>query len=92
MSLFKANKLASFSWLKHPRHYLFFKIFTWFWLTIIGTGAALIFLSSVTTINSVSYNPLHGPMEKNLAYTAKNIERSTIKHKRSLNDLSLIHI
>lgn len=86
MSLFKANKLASFSWLKHPRHYLFFKIFTWFWLTIIGTGAALIFLSSVTTINSVSYNPLHGPMEKNLAYTAKNIERSTIKHKRSLND------
>lgn len=74
------------SWVKHPGHYLFFKIFIWFWLTIIGTVTALIFLSNITVINAVSNEPLHGPMEKNLIYTAKSIERSVVKHKRSLSN------
>jgi two-component system sensor histidine kinase CpxA len=82
----KANKPAFFAWLKYPRHYLFFKIFAWFWLTIIGTVAALVFLSNITSINAVSNAPLHGPMQKNLAYTARALERSVIKHKRTLND------
>jgi two-component system, OmpR family, sensor histidine kinase CpxA len=86
MSLFKVLKLSDFGWLKHPRHYLFLKIFSWFWLTIIGTVAALFFLSSVTSINAVSNKPLHGPMKKNLAHTANNIEFSTIKHHRALID------
>ncbi len=90
MSLSKANKSTYFAWLKHPGHYLFFKIFIWFWLTIIGTVAALIFLSNITAINAVTNEPLYGPMKKNLIYTAKSIERTAIKHKRSLNDV-LVH-
>ncbi|GAA62180.1 two-component system, OmpR family, sensor histidine kinase CpxA [Pseudoalteromonas sp. BSi20652] len=86
MSLSKGNKVSSMSWVKHPGHYLFFKIFIWFWLTIIGTVTALIFLSNITVINAVSNEPLHGPMEKNLIYTAKSIERSVVKHKRSLSN------
>ncbi|KAA1161618.1 HAMP domain-containing protein [Pseudoalteromonas fuliginea] len=87
MSLSKENKVGSLSWLKHPGHYLFFKIFIWFWLTIIGTITALVFLSNITAINAVSNEPLHGPMEKNLLYTAKSIERSVVKHKRTLSDM-----
>ncbi|MEI8667250.1 ATP-binding protein [Pseudoalteromonas sp. B131b] len=87
MSLSKENKVGSLSWLKHPEHYLFFKIFIWFWLTIIGTITALVFLSNITAINAVSNEPLHGPMEKNLLYTAKSIERSVVKHKRTLSDM-----
>ncbi|MDC3212289.1 ATP-binding protein [Pseudoalteromonas distincta] len=87
MSLSKANKSTYFAWLKHPGHYLFFKIFIWFWLTIIGTVAALIFLSNITAINAVTNEPLYGPMKKNLIYTAKSIERTAIKHKRSLSDV-----
>ncbi|MBB1401636.1 ATP-binding protein [Pseudoalteromonas sp. SG45-1] len=90
MSLSKANKSTYFAWLKHPGHYLFFKIFIWFWLTIIGTVAALIFLSNITAINAVTNEPLYGPMKKNLIYTAKSIERTAIKHKRSLGDV-LVH-
>ncbi len=90
MSLSKANKSTYFTWLKHPGHYLFFKIFIWFWLTIIGTVAALIFLSNITAINAVTNEPLYGPMKKNLIYTAKSIERTAIKHKRSLGDV-LVH-
>ena len=90
MSLSKANKSTYFAWLKHPGHYLFFKIFIWFWLTIIGTVAALIFLSNITAINAVSNEPLYGPMKKNLIYTAKSIERSAVKHKRSLSEV-LVH-
>ncbi|CAM2923741.1 ATP-binding protein [Pseudoalteromonas distincta] len=90
MSLSKANKSNYFTWLKHPGHYLFFKIFIWFWLTIIGTVAALIFLSNITAINAVTNEPLYGPMKKNLIYTAKSIERTAIKHKRSLSDV-LVH-
>ena len=90
MSLSKANNNVYFAWLKHPRHYLFFKIFFWFWLTIIGTVAALVFLSNITAINAVTNEPLSGPMKKNLIYTAKSVERSVIKHKRSLNEI-LVH-
>lgn len=60
----KVNKSGALSWLKHPRHYLFFKIFVWFWLTIIGTVTALVFLSNISVLNLVSNEPLHGPMEK----------------------------
>jgi len=84
MSLSKANKSTLFTRLKHPGHYLFFKIFLWSWLTIIGTVAALFFLSNITTINAVSNEPLRGPAEKNLIYTAKDIERSVVRHKRTL--------
>lgn len=83
----KVNKSGALSWLKHPRHYLFFKIFVWFWLTIIGTVTALVFLSNISVLNLVSNEPLHGPMEKNLAYTARSIERSAYKHKRSLESI-----
>ena len=83
----KASKSGALSWLKHPRHYLFFKIFVWFWLTIIGTGTALVFLSNISVLNLVSNEPLHGPMEKNLAYTARSIERSAYKHNRSLESI-----
>lgn len=87
MSSSKVSNKHYFAWLKHPRHYLFFKIFIWFWLTITGTVAALIFLSNITAINAVSTEPLRGPMKKNLIYTAKSIERSATKHKRTLADV-----
>lgn len=87
MSLFKANKAPYFAWLKQPHHYLFFKVFIWFWLTIIGTIAALVFLSHITLINVLSNEPLKGPMKKNLAHTAKSIERAVTKHQRTLSDI-----
>lgn len=87
MSLFKESKFAGFSWLRHPRHYLFFKVFAWFWLTIIGTITALFFLSNISLINAISHDPLHGPMQKNLEYLAKAIERSANKHKRSIDKI-----
>ena len=64
MFSFKANKPSAFYWLKHPQHYLFFKIFTWFWVTIIGTVTALIFFSNIGALNLVSNEPLQGPIEK----------------------------
>jgi two-component system sensor histidine kinase CpxA len=84
MSLFKVSNREYLTWLKKPRQYLFFKIFLWFWLTLTSTVAALIFLSQITAINSVSTESLHGPMKKNLIYTAQSIERSVVKHNRSL--------
>lgn len=86
MSLFKEPKLTLLSYLKSPHHYLFFKVFSWFWLTVIGTMGALFFLSNLAT-NTVSNEPLHGPMQKNLLYIAKGIERSTVKHKKSLSEV-----
>ena len=86
MFSFKVNNVSSFSLLKHPDHYLVFKIFMWSWLTIIGTVTALIFLSNIAVISVVSNEPLYGPMQKNLIYTAKSIERSVIKHKHTLSD------
>ena len=74
MSSSKENKALRFSWLRHPRHYLFFKVFTWFWLTIIGTFTALFFLSNISLINAISHDPLQGPMQKNLEYLARGIE------------------
>ena len=52
------------SWLKHPRHYLFLKIFAWFWVTVIATITILVFLSQLTS--NVGNDDLRGPMLKNL--------------------------
>lgn len=57
-----------------PRRYLFFKIFLWFWLTLVATVSLLIFLSNVT-INDIVYESLEGPKLKNLQHIAHNIER-----------------
>jgi two-component system sensor histidine kinase CpxA len=81
MSLSKESNKTLFPWLKNPQHFLFFKIFAWFWLTIIGTITALVFLSNIAT-NQVSNEDLRGPMKKNLQYTAKNIERIIEKHNK----------
>ncbi|MBQ4832748.1 HAMP domain-containing protein [Pseudoalteromonas sp. MMG010] len=87
MSSYKENNTNYFAWLKHPTQYLFFKIFIWFWLTLISTVAALVFLSQLTATNLVMNEPLNGPMKKNLIYTAKGIERSVVKHKRTLSEV-----
>ncbi|MBE0459428.1 ATP-binding protein [Pseudoalteromonas sp. KG3] len=89
MSLSKENSKTHFAWLKHPKHFLFFKIFVWFWLTVIGTITALVFLSNIAT-NQVSNEDLHGPMLKNLQYTAKGIERTVVKHNKAVADI-LMH-
>ncbi|MBE0377842.1 ATP-binding protein [Pseudoalteromonas prydzensis] len=89
MSLSKENSKTHFAWLKHPKHFLFFKIFLWFWLTVIGTITALVFLSNIAT-NQVSNEDLHGPMLKNLQYTAKGIERTVVKHNKAVADI-LMH-
>lgn len=81
MSLSKENSKTHLAWLKHPKHFLFFKIFVWFWLTVIGTITALVFLSNIAT-NQVSNEDLRGPMLKNLQYTAKGIERIIEKHNK----------
>ena len=86
MSLSKGSNKTRFSWLKHPQHFVFFKIFVWFWLTVIGTITALVFLSNIAT-NQVSYENLHGPMQKNLQYTAKGIERMVVKHNKSIAEI-----
>ncbi|MBB1301573.1 HAMP domain-containing protein [Pseudoalteromonas sp. SR44-8] len=86
MSSSKGSNKTRFSWLKHPQHFLFFKIFVWFWLTVIGTITALVFLSNIAT-NQVSYENLHGPMQKNLQYTAKGIERMVVKHNKSIAEI-----
>ncbi|NMM42302.1 ATP-binding protein [Pseudoalteromonas arctica] len=86
MSLSKGSNKTLFSWLKHPQHFLFFKIFVWFWLTVIGTITALVFLSNIAT-NQVSCENLHGPMLKNLQYTAKGIERMALKHNKSITEI-----
>ncbi|MGO2372615.1 MAG: ATP-binding protein [Pseudoalteromonas prydzensis] len=89
MSLSKENSKTHFAWLKHPKHFLFFKIFVWFWLTVIGTITALVFLSNIAT-NQVSNEDLHGPMLKNLQYTAKGIERTVVKRNKAVADI-LMH-
>ena len=89
MSLSKENSKTHLAWLKHPKHFLFFKIFVWFWLTVIGTITALVFLSNITA-NQVSNEDLHGPMLKNLHYTAKGIERTVVKHKKPITEV-LMH-
>ncbi|KPH62752.1 histidine kinase [Pseudoalteromonas porphyrae] len=86
MSLSKASNKANLKWLIHPKKFLFFKIFVWFWLTVIGTIASLVFLSNIAT-NQVSNEKLRGPMQKNLEYTAKSIERSVTRHKKSVRDI-----
>ena len=73
------------SWLKHPRHYLFLKIFAWFWVTVIATITLLVFLSQLTS--NVGNDELRGPMLKNLEYTAKSIERIVAKHGGSTQDV-----
>ncbi|MGS0497828.1 ATP-binding protein [Pseudoalteromonas mariniglutinosa] len=89
MSLSKENSAPRLAWLKHPKHFLFFKIFVWFWLTVIGTITALVFLSNIST-NQVSNEDLHGPMLKNLQYTAKGLERSVVKHEKPVVEI-LMH-
>lgn len=86
MSLSKENKTTHFAWLKHPQNFLFFKIFIWFWLTVIGTITSLVFLSNLA-INQVSNEQLQGPMLKNLEYAAKSFERIALKHKKSAADI-----
>lgn len=86
MSSSVESKNTRLAWLKHPKDFLFFKIFAWFWLTVIGTITALIFLSNIAT-NQVSTEELRGPMKKNLEYTAKSIERSAIKHKKTAAEI-----
>lgn len=78
--------MPNFAWLKSPRHYLFLKVFAWFWITVIATVTVLVFLSKVTT--SVSNENLRGPMLKNLKYTARSIER--IVAKRSISSQEVI--
>lgn len=87
MSLFNNPKGIAFKWLKRPRHSLFFKIFIWFWLTIISSIAALIFFSQFALTGALSHEPLQGPMKKNLQHLANSIERTAIKHKRAVNDI-----
>ncbi|TMP16041.1 two-component sensor histidine kinase [Pseudoalteromonas sp. S2721] len=73
------------SWLKHPRHYLFLKIFAWFWVTVIATITILVFLSQLTS--NVGNDELRGPMLKNLEYTAKSIERIVAKHGKPTQEV-----
>lgn len=72
-------------WFKKPRHYLFLKIFAWFWVTVIATITTLVFLSKLTS--NVGNDELRGPMLKNLQYTAKSIERIVAKHGKSTQEV-----
>lgn len=69
-----------------PRRYLFFKIFSWFWFTILATIGLAIFLSNVTTDNVIN-EPLKGPMEKNLTMLGKSIERASKKSQRDVKEI-----
>lgn len=69
-----------------PRRYLFFKIFSWFWFTILATIGLAIFLSNVTTDNVIN-EPLKGPMAKNLAMLGKSIERASKKSNRDVKEV-----
>lgn len=62
----------------NPRNYLFFKIFGWFWLTILCTFAVL-FLFSQLTENSVESRVLRGPKLENLKRLAMGLERAHLK-------------
>ncbi|SFD02753.1 ATP-binding protein [Pseudoalteromonas denitrificans] len=66
-----------------PRRYLFFKIFLWFWLTLVATVSLLFFLSNIT-LGDVNAEPLKGTKLKNLQQIAKNIEHVANKKNRSL--------
>ena len=82
---FKVNNMTPPSWLKHQRHYLFLKIFVWFWITVLATITLLVFLSQLTS--NVGSDNLRGPMLKNLQYTAKSIERIVAKHGKSTQEV-----
>lgn len=73
------------SWIKKPHHYLFLKIFAWFWVTVIATITLLVFLSQLTS--NVGNDELRGPMLKNLEYAAKSIERIVAKHGKSTQEI-----
>lgn len=73
------------SWIKKPHHYLFLKIFAWFWVTVIATITLLVFLSQLTS--NVGNDELRGPMLKNLEYTAKSIERIVAKHGKPTQEI-----
>ncbi len=73
------------SWLKHPGHYLFLKVFAWFWITVCATITLLVFLSQLTS--NVSNDELRGPLLKNLQYTAKSIERIVAKHGKPTQEV-----
>lgn len=62
----------------NPRNYLFFKIFGWFWLTILCTFSVLFLLSQLTE-TSVDSHTLHGPKLLNLKRLASGLERAQIK-------------
>lgn len=68
-----------------PRRYLFFKIFLWFWLTILATISLALFLSNITAGN-VTSEPLEGPMAKNIQHLASNVERLAEKNQRSIQE------
>ncbi|WP_404342734.1 ATP-binding protein [Pseudoalteromonas mariniglutinosa] len=86
MCLFKEHKMSRFTWLKSPSHFLFLKVFAWFWLTVIATISILVFLSKLAT-SEVSNEPLRGPMLKNLQYTAKAITRVVHKHNKPIEEV-----
>lgn len=62
----------------NPRNYLFFKIFGWFWLTILCTFSVLFLLSQLTE-TSVDSHKLHGPKLLNLKRLANGLERAQLK-------------
>lgn len=70
-----------------PRRYLFFKIFLWFWLTLVATVSLLIFLSNIV-INDIAYEPLKGPKLKNLQHIAHNIERMSKKRDTDIQKIA----
>lgn len=63
----------------NPRNYLFFKVFSWFWLTILFTLAVLFVFSQLTESN-VDSHKLHGPKLINLKRLASGLERA--QHKK----------
>lgn len=69
-----------------PRRYLFFKIFLWFWITILATISLAFFLSNISASN-VSSEPLEGPMAKNIQHLASSIERMAEKTQRTVQEI-----
>ncbi len=70
----------------NPYRFLFFRIFIWFWLTLVATIGLLLFLSNLPS-NELSHEPLRGPMKKNLHYLAKHIERRANKSHKPLSEI-----
>ncbi len=70
-----------------PRRYLFFKIFVWFWLTLIATLTLLIVLSNFSP-NQVDAEPLKGHRLKNIQHLAKSLNKAIKKRpEKSLKQL-----